>query len=340
MKTNAAPSIVQPTPGHGSKEQSSRRPKVLIVDDHQANVELIKVQLKSFNYELDWAFDGEEALDKIRAWKPDLVLLDLMMPKLDGYAVCKAVKSDKELRFIPVIIVTALRELDDKLKAIEIGADDFLIKPFNKLELATRIKSLLRMKELYDDLDSSESILFSLAEALEAKDVYTRGHSERVSRYSLKLGHYIGLDEKELNNLRKGSLLHDIGKIGIQEQVLHKPGPLNEEEFNHIRTHPERGWEICRPLKSLSPCLSVIRHHHERFDGCGHPDCLRGEGIALIARIAAIADTFDAMTSNRPYRKGITPLEAVTILDREKTSGQWDPELLKAFIKMFRNNGR
>jgi putative two-component system response regulator len=255
---------------------------------------------------------------------------------MSGYEVCKTVKGDKDLRFIPVIVITALSELEDKLKAIDMGADDFLIKPFNKLELATRIRSLLRLKALYDDLDTSENILFSLARALEAKDRYTRGHSERVARYSRLLAKAVGLSEHEQEHIWRGGLLHDIGKIGIAEAVLHKAGPLTPEEMDHIRTHPQKGFEICSSLKSLTPSLTVIKNHHERFDGCGHPDRLECDKIPLMARISSIADSFDAMTTDRPYRKGMKFPEAVLIFEREKNSGQWDPVLVVEFVQLVK----
>lgn len=313
--------------------------RILIVDDNATNVELIKKQLHGNGYLFESACNGYEALEKIKSWKPDLILLDLMMPGMSGYEVCQSVKSDKECRLIPIIVVTALSELDDKLKAIDLGADDFLIKPFNKLELQTRVRSLLRLKTLYDDLDSSENILFSLARALEAKDKYTRGHSERVARYSRLLARAIGLSETEQELIWRGGLLHDIGKIGVNETILHKPGPLTTEEMDHVRTHPQKGYEICSPLKSLNPSLSVIKNHHERFDGYGHPDHLGGEKIPIVARITSIADAFDAMTTDRPYRQGIQFTDAITVFEREKDSGQWDPTLIREFVRLVRNNG-
>lgn len=316
---------------------SDRHPRILIVDDNPANVELLKMQLKGLNYDLESAYDGVEGLEKVKNWSPDLILLDLMMPRMSGYEACKILKQDKNTRFIPVIIITALRELNDKLKAIEIGADDFLIKPYNKLELTTRIKSLLHMKELYDDLDSSENILFSLARALEAKDLYTRGHSERVALYALKMAKVVSLSERDQEFIRKGALLHDIGKIGVKEDILHKPGPLTPEERLHIQSHPQRGYEICKGLKSLQPSLSVIHNHHERFDGAGYPEKRKGEDIPLSGRIGAIVDSFDAMTTDRPYRKGMKFDEAIKILEKERNSGQWDPQLLDIFIKLIRS---
>lgn len=314
-----------------------KRPKILIVDDNKVNVELLKTQLRPYPYDLEPAYDGEEALDKIQKSKPDLVLLDLMMPKISGFEICKWIKKNKDTQFIPVIVITALQELDDKLKAIELGADDFLVKPINRLELTTRIKSLLHLKSLHDDLDTSENILISLAGALEAKDFYTRGHSDRVAQVAALIGKKMGLSEKELDFMRKGSLLHDIGKIGIKESILLKPGKLTDEEMAHIHSHPARGYDICSPLRSISPCLPIIRSHHERMDGQGYPDGLKGEKIPLMARITAVADAFDAMTTDRPYRKGMSSKEALKIMENEIGSGQWDPKIVKILIEVVKN---
>ena len=315
----------------------SRKPHILIVDDHKVNIELVKAQLKPYPYEIDSAQDGEEALAKVFTEKPDLVLLDLMMPKVSGYEVCRAIKQNKETRFIPVVIITALSELGDKIKAIELGADDFLVKPFNKLELITRIKSLLHVKEMHDDLDTSENILFSLVKALEAKDGYTRGHSERVAAYAVRLAKHLGVSEKEIEILRKGALLHDIGKIGVKEDVLLKPGRLSDDEMNHIQIHPSVGYDICKPLNSLAPCLCVIRHHHERIDGKGYPDHLDGKNISPLAMITSVVDAYDAMTTDRPYRKKMDRKQALKIFESEKGKGQWDPEMVAAFLDMIRS---
>jgi putative two-component system response regulator len=315
-----------------------KKPKILIVDDNKVNVELLRTQLKPYQYNLEVSYDGEDALSKIAAFPPDLVLLDLMMPKISGFEICRSIKQNKDTQFIPVIVITALQELDDKLKAIELGADDFLVKPINRLELTTRIKSLLHMKSLHDDLDTSESILISLAEALEAKDFYTRGHSERVAEIVVLLGRHMGMNERDLDYMRKGSLLHDIGKIGIKESILLKPGKLTEEEMAHIRSHPSRGYDICAPLKSLEPCLAIIRSHHERIDGEGYPDGLKADEIPLPAKITAVADAYDAMTTDRPYRKGMNKETALKIFENELGSGQWDPTVVKALIEVMRRH--
>ncbi|PIU58192.1 MAG: two-component system response regulator [Deltaproteobacteria bacterium CG07_land_8_20_14_0_80_38_7] len=310
-------------------------PKILIVDDNKVNVELLRSQLKPYPYDIEVSFDGEDALEKIQRMLPDLVLLDLMMPKISGFEICRSVKQNKDTQFIPVIVITALQELDDKIKAIELGADDFLVKPINRLELTTRIKSLLHLKALHDDLDTSENILFSLAGALEAKDFYTKGHSDRVAEVASLIARKMGLSERDLDAIRKGSLLHDIGKIGVKESILLKPDKLTDEEMAHIKSHPKRGYDICSPLRSIEQSLPIIRSHHERIDGEGYPDGLKGEKIPLLAKIIAIADAFDAMTTDRPYRKGMSKEQALKIFENELNSGQWDPKIVKIFIKMM-----
>jgi len=314
----------------------SRQPSILIVDDNPATVELLKQQLKPYRYHIDTASDGDEALEKVRRNPPDLVLLDLMMPRISGFEICDRLKSDKATQFIPIIVITALSEESDKLKAIELGADDFLIKPINRMALTTRIKSLLRIKLLHDDLDTSESILFSLANALEAKDFYTAGHSERVADLAVAIGRRMNLKERDIESLRRGGLIHDIGKIAVKESVLLKPGRLTEEEMGHVRSHPKRGFEICSPLKSLEPCLPIIRSHHERMDGEGYPDGLSGNEIPLTARITAVADAYDAMTTNRPYRNGMSEERALAIFENERDSGQWDITCVDHLLNIVR----
>lgn len=298
------------------------------------------MHLKPLNCDIRKAYDGDQALESVQNDEPDLILLDLMMPKISGYEVCQKLKSNAQTALVPIVIISALRELDDKIKAIEMGADDFLIKPFNKLELITRVKSLLRVRQLYSDLDNSESVVFTLADTLEAKDIYTRGHSERVAKYSVILGRGMGLNSQELEELKRGSLLHDIGKIGVKDAVLNKVERLTQEELAHIRTHPARGYEICKSLKSFKNLLPIIRWHHERMDGKGHPDGLMGDQIPIPARICSITDAFDAMTSNRPYRKGISPVQAAAIFEREFDTGQWDKDILQTFVNLIRKSSQ
>lgn len=306
--------------------------RVLIVDDNVQNVELLRTYISAEGYEVDEAFDGEEALVKVAANPPDLILLDVMMPKLNGYDVCSQIKKDEKTRFIPIIMVTALSELEDKIKGLDAGTDDFISKPFNRYELLARVRSLLRIRHYYADLDHSQDIIITLALAVEAKDPYTRGHSERVADYARRLAKALGLPFKDQDLVHRAGLLHDIGKIGVSETYLHKPGPLSGEEREIIRDHPVRGEAICRPLKSLRHLLPAIRHHHERFNGTGYPDGLKGEEIPLSARILAVADIYDALTSDRPYRVGLPQERALDILKTEADQRHWDSHLVDVFI--------
>ena len=309
--------------------------KILVVDDNVTNAELLEAYLFAAGYEVITAFDGQSGLDLAFAEAPDLLLLDIMMPGLDGYQVCTRLKESEETRLIPIVMITALTDLDDKIKGLEAGADDFLSKPFNKHELMARVRSLLRIKSLHDDLDSSENIILTLALALEAKDPYTKGHSERVAALATDLARETGMSERQTDRVHKSGILHDIGKIGVRGNVLLKSGSLEPEEYEDIITHPAVGATICQPLKSLADIIPMIKHHHERFDGKGKPDGLSGEYIPLGARIISVADTYDAMTSTRSYRNAMSKTVALDVFQEEINNGQWDPELIALFVNMM-----
>ena len=259
-----------------------------------------------------------------------------MMPGMNGYDLCKRLKEKSGARFFPVILVSSLSELEDKIAGIESGADDFITKPFKSIELTTKARSLLKLKRLQEELDHSESVILTLAVALEAKDPYTKGHSVRVGNLSAEFAAFIGLPEKEQAIIKKAGVIHDIGKIGIGDYILHKGGILTKEEIRFIEQHTIIGEKICRPLYSLRVILPVIRHHHERWDGEGFPDKLKDEQIPVMARILSIVDTFDAMVSERPYRRPISIEETIKKMEQEKNSGQWDPALLEKFVEMMR----
>jgi putative two-component system response regulator len=231
-------------------------------------------------------------------------------------------------------MLTALQDYDDKLQAYDAGADEFLSKPIEKLELLLRVKSLLRNKHLNEDLENARDVIYTLALAIEANDPYTRGHSERVAEYSARLAGRIGMTEEQQNNIRNAGILHDIGKIGISENILQKRGRLSDEEWLMIQDHPGIGENICRPLHSANLLLTIIRHHQERYDGDGYPDRLRGEDIPLEARVISVCDAYDAMTSPRPYRPSRTQKEALEILSRE-AGKQWDPQIVAEFLKLI-----
>jgi len=312
------------------------RQRILVIDDNITNVELLEAYLCAAGYEVFTADNGQSGLDLAFSEIPDLVLLDIMMPGLDGYQVCTQLKNDEKTRFIPIIMITALTDIEDKIKGLNVGADDFLSKPFNKHELMARVSSLLRIKSLHDDLDSSEDIILTLALALEAKDPYTKGHSERVAALATNLAKAIGLPERAQDRIHKAGILHDIGKIGVSGKVLSKDSALKDSEYADVIAHPSMGATICQPLKSLSDIIPMIKHHHERYDGKGKPDGLAGENIPLGARIISIADTYDAMTSTRPYRKAMEEEVALEIFRKEIDHGQWDTDLVTHFIAMMK----
>jgi putative two-component system response regulator len=305
-------------------------PVVLVVDDGIANRELIAAYLSGIDCEIRLAEDGRTALDIIETSLPDLVLLDVQMPDMDGYEVCRRIKSMPRGRLVPVVMITALNEAHDRISALEAGADDFMSKPVERAELVARVRSALRLKALYNTLDSAEQVIFSLAAAVEAKDAFTERHTQRVGESARYLGRRIGLPEFALDALYRGGVIHDIGKIGVPDSILLKPGPLNEAETARMREHVAIGEAIVRPLQSAASLLPIIRHHHERYDGRGYPEGLRGRAIPRLARIVALCDSFDALVNDRPYRARLSTEEAVARL-HAGAGAQWDPEMVEIF---------
>jgi len=310
------------------------RTRILAVDDSALDCEILKDVLSGEGYQVSTARDGVEALAKVAEAPPDLVLLDVIMPNLNGYEVCRRLKSDAHTILIPVVMITSLQATEERIRGIEAGADDFLGKPFNRQELITRVRSLLKLKRHTDELENAETVLFSLALGVEAKDPYTTGHCDRLARYSVALGRKLGLSAEYIKALHRGGILHDVGKIGIPDSILLKPDRLTTEERVVIKTHPAIGERICAPLKSLRLVLPIIRHHHERWDGSGYPDGVAGESIPLTARILQVVDLFDALTTQRPYKSAL-PLEEAFVLMREEThKGWWDARLIEGFISL------
>jgi cyclic di-GMP phosphodiesterase len=304
---------------------------ILVVDDDASNLLLLTEILKTAGYQVRAATNGEQALEEFKKRQPDLVLLDVMMPKLDGFEVCRRLKSDPETQLTPVVLVTSLAAARDRIKGIEAGADDFLNKPYDQAELLARVRSLLKLKARTDELDRAEMVLFALARSIEAKDPYTSGHCERLSQISESLGRLVGLPEEQLVALRRGGIVHDIGKVAVPDAILLKPAPLDDQEWQIMRQHPLIGERICAPLKSFRLVLPIIRSHHEKFNGSGYPDGLRGQKIPITARILQIADVYDALTTERPYRKALPVPKALEIIEQEVTKGWWDPRLFEQF---------
>jgi len=315
--------------------KEERMPSVLVVDDLEANLELMEAVFQREGYAVHMALGADPALEICNNYAIDIAILDVMMPGINGFELCRKLKSQTDKYFFPVILLTALNDKKSRITGIESGADDFISKPFDVLELLTKVRSLLKLKELHEELDHSENIIFSLVIAMEASDYYTKGHSTRVGDLAKDFGSFLGFPEKELQTLKKAGVLHDIGKIGFSEQILRKPNKLTEEETNIIRKHPLIGESICRPLLSMQNVLPAIRSHHERWDGTGYPDALRGDEIPLIARILGILDSYDAMISIRPYRDKRTVEHVLSIIEKEQYDGQWDPELTGLFLQMI-----
>src|SRR5712691_10247166 len=301
---------------------------VLVVDDGLANRELVQAYLSGLDCEVRLASDGASALEQIQQEPPDLVLLDVQMPGMDGYEVCRRIKASLGGRLLPVVMITALNQTDDRVRALESGADDFMSKPVERVELVARVRSALRLKALYNTLDSAEQVIFSLASAVEAKDSFTERHTQRVGEAARHVGRRLGLPEFALDALYRGGIIHDIGKIGVPDAILLKPGPLDEAETARMQAHVVIGESIVRPLRSGSSLLPIIRHHHERYDGRGYPDRLNGRAIPRLARIVSVCDAFDAMVNDRPYRKRRSIEEAVAVL-RNGAGSQWDPEVVE-----------
>ncbi len=312
-------------------------PTILTADDEQVNRALLKDLLEPLGCRVVGAATGTEALQELEQCQPDLVLLDAMMPPPNGFDVCRKIKSNPAFRLIPVVMVTALHERGDRIRAIEAGADDFLSKPFDRQELLARVRSLLRLKQFTDELEHAESVLFALARSVEAKDPYTEGHCERLSEYSVALGKHLGLPEGDLEALNRGGILHDLGKVAVPDSILLKPGPLTPEERSIMQEHPVRGYDICQPLRSFRNVLPIIRHHHEQWNGTGYPDRLRGNDIPLLARILQVVDIFDALTTDRPYRRALSHEKALALMEEETKAGKWDPQMFPVFAAMVRD---
>ena len=246
-------------------------------------------------------------------------------------------KSDRRTHLIPVLMITNVLGVENEIAGISSGADEFLIKPLHPAVVRTRVRAMLRNKALIDSLEEAETILFALAQAVEQRDVYTGHHCQRLAIASVMLGEALGLSAAELTALYRGGYLHDIGKISIPDSILFKRGLLTSDEWTIMRSHPARGEEICRPMKSLWPVLPIIRNHHERWDGSGYPDGLAGEDIPLLARILQVADIYDALITERPYKPALSQQEAFTMMEEEARRGWRDPELVPLFVSAMQS---
>jgi len=323
--------------------------RILVVDDEELLRSIVRKRLEIAGYSVEEASNGDEALAMLESGGPyDVLLTDLRMPVMDGITLLG--EWGKRSPGTAGIVMSANAEIKTAVTALKTGACDYITKPINFDVLLITIENALRKKDLerqlndyrtnleakvkkQTDVINSNYVRFidSLIRTLEAKDFYTRDHSKRVTRYSVAIAEELGMKGQELEDLRRASVLHDLGKIGVKEAILNKPGKLTEEEFAEIVRHPEKAVEILEPIDFYKPLFPAIRHHHERFDGKGYPSHLAGKNIPLASRIMTIADTFDAMTSTRAYRKELPVADAIAEI-RRCSGTQFDPDIVPAFL--------
>lgn len=288
--------------------------KIVIADDSTTILNKLNIMLKRQGYQVFSASNGEKCLKLINEINPDLIILDLDMPKVNGLDVCRVIREDEKTSLTPVIILTASSSGKDKNRALEVGANDFLYKNYDILELKLKVESLLKLKNAIDQLENANNIIKSLAKTVEVKDKYTVGHAERVSIIATTIAKKMDLSEVQLKDITMAGLLHDIGKIGVPDSILNKEGKLTSEEFEVIKKHPVVGEEICNPIKSFEKIKQIIRSHHEKLNGKGYPDGLIAGQINIETRIMTVADIYDALTSDRSYRKSMGREEALGLL--------------------------
>jgi len=312
-----------------------RAPRVLVVDDNPDIMALMRELLASRGYDVVAVPDAAHAEAEVRRQPPDLILSDVIMPGKSGYELCRELKGNPATRLIPFVLITGLSDREAKLQGIESGADDFLNKPIFAEELFARVKSLLKLKEFTDELETVESVLCTLGLSVESRDPYTEGHCERLAQNASNLGRHLGLEEDSIVALRRGGYLHDLGKIAVPDEILKKGTNLTPEEWVVMKQHPITGENICRPLKSLRLVLPIIRNHHEHSDGTGYPDGLHKQEIPLLPRILQVADVYDALRTARPYKLARSHEQAAATMREEARGGLWDQELVIEFFSML-----
>ena len=312
---------------------------VLVVDDDPSVRDLLEKILCAEGFHVVTAADGQRAMQLFSKVSPDLVLLDVEMPLLDGFEVCRRIKQNPDTRLTPVVLVTGLSETSDRIHGLNAGADDFLSKPFDRNELMARARSLLKIKAYTSELERAESVLFALAQSIENRDPYTQGHCERLSQYAVMLAERLNLSIENRVALRRAGIVHDIGKVAVPDAILLKPGKLSDSEWAIMKQHPIVGERICTPLKSFRLVLPIIRHHHERMDGSGYPDGLKKEQIPLNACILQTVDVYDALTTTRPYRAALSSEEALAVMQEEVKKGWWDGVIVNEWSGLITSGG-
>src|SRR5579864_7861843 len=312
-----------------------RIPRILVVDDQPSIAGLMSQLLTIRGYDVVTAPDVAHAEAEVRRQSPDLILSDVMMPGKSGYEFCRGLKDNPATRLIPFVLITGLSDSSDKVRGIEAGADDFLNKPVLAEELIARVKSLLRLKEFTDELETADSVLCTLGLIVEGRDPHTEGHCERLAVHAADLGRHLGLDDDSIVALKRAGFLHDLGKIAVPDDILKKGTNLSPEEWAIMKLHPVTGENICKPLKSLRLVLPIIRHHHEHTDGPGYPDGLEGADIPVLPRVLQVVDVYDALCTTRPYKPALSHEQAAQTMHEEAHRGLWDAELVAEYFSML-----
>ncbi len=310
-------------------------PKILIVDSQEMNRRMLKAILKSESCLIWECRKASEAMKVLHEERIDLVILDLVLPEVSGPELCSWLKANRRTQFIPVLMLTSVQGVENEIAGISSGADEFLIKPVRPDLVRTRVRAMLRNKALIDSLEEAETILFALAQAVERRDKNTGLHCERLAAYSVMMGEALRLSKPELTALYRGGYLHDIGKVCVPDAILFKTGPLTPEEWDIMRQHTIEGEQICKTMRTLAPVLPIIRNHHERWDGLGYPDFLKGPEIPLLARILQVVDIYDALTSARPYKAALSRDEAFGMMRAEVDRGWRDAKMVDVFINLM-----
>jgi putative two-component system response regulator len=324
------------------------QPKILIVDDEAIARITIEALLSSENYELHFAENGMQGLSMAAQLQPDIILMDVMMPDMNGFETCQQIRSMPNLAEVPIIMVTALDDRESRIAGLKAGADDFITKPFDVHELLIRIQNMIRlnryrllieqrqeMNHLHSELlVAYDKTIEGWSRALDLRDKETEGHTERVTEMTIQLARNAGFTEEALKHIWRGGLLHDVGKLGIPDAILLKTDDLTKAEWEIMCMHPVYAYEWLSHIEYFQPALDIPYCHHEKWDGTGYPRGLKGEEIPLAARLFAIVDVWDALTSDRPYRKAMSPDDAWEYI-KSQTGKHFDPQTFELFSNVF-----
>jgi putative two-component system response regulator len=311
--------------------------RILVVDDQEPICTFLQRLLQLHGYEVVLASDGQSALAAVASVRPDVILLDIGLPDTDGFHVCRRLRQDRETRLTPVIFITGRNDREQRVQGLACGADDFLTKPVDSQELLARVRSLVRMKRYTDDLDSAASFILMLADMIETRDGHGQGHCHRMANYATALGRAMELDNRDVQTLHRGGFLHDLGMLAVSDSVLRNPGTLSPAEYELVKSHTVVGDAWCSELRSLQPVRPIIRSHHERRDGSGYPDGLRGDDIPLLAQIMGVVDVYEALTADRPYQQRRSPEETADVLRLHVANGWRRRDIVETFIGLVQS---